>query len=71
LDIRLILISNDVIHSFAVPLLGINLDCALGRSNQVSLLIDREGTFNGQCSEICGLNAPKLKFIELYCMLKN
>ena len=47
------------------------LDCAPGRSNQVSLLIDREGTFYGQCSEICGLNAPKLNFIKLYCMLKN
>jgi heme/copper-type cytochrome/quinol oxidase subunit 2 len=31
MDIRLILISNDVIHSFAVPLLGIKLDCAPGR----------------------------------------
>ena len=56
--IRLIVTGADVIHSFAVPSLGIKLDCAPGRLNQVSFLIDREGTFYGQCSEICGLNAP-------------
>jgi len=55
--IRLIVTSNDVIHSFAVPSLGLKLDCTAGRLNQVSFLIDREGVFYGQCSEICGLNA--------------
>jgi len=53
--IRLIVTSNDVIHSFAVPSLGIKLDCTPGRLNQTSFLIDRPGTFYGQCSEICGV----------------
>jgi cytochrome c oxidase subunit 2 len=55
--IRLIVTSTDVIHSFAVPSLGLKLDCCPGRLNQASVLIDRQGTFYGQCSEICGLNA--------------
>ena len=55
--IRLIVTSTDVIHSFAVPSLGLKLDACPGRLNQASVLIDRQGTFYGQCSEICGLNA--------------
>jgi RNA-directed DNA polymerase len=51
--IRLIVTANDVLHSFAVPSLGLKLDCTPGRLNQASILIDRTGTFYGQCSEIC------------------
>lgn len=53
--IRLIVTSNDVIHSLAVPSLGLKLDCTPGRLNQASILIDRPGSFYGQCSEICGV----------------
>jgi len=51
--IRLIVTANDVLHSFAVPSLGLKLDCTPGRLNQASFLVDRTGTFYGQCSEIC------------------
>src|ERR1700760_1585386 len=43
--IRLIVSSTDVIHSFAVPSLGLKLDCTPGRLNQASILVDRQGTF--------------------------
>ena len=45
----------DVIHSYACPALGIKCDAYPGRLNQVSVFINREGTFYGQCSEICGI----------------
>ena len=32
------------------------MDCCPGRLNQVSLIINRAGTFYGQCSELCGIN---------------
>ena len=35
--------------------LGIKCDAYPGRLNQVSVFINREGTFYGQCSEICGI----------------
>ena len=38
------------------PSLGVKLDCIPGRLNQTSFLANREGTFYGQCSEICGAN---------------
>jgi cytochrome c oxidase subunit 2 len=54
--IRLIITSSDVLHSWAIPSLGIKLDACPGRLNQVNLFIKREGVFYGQCSEICGIN---------------
>jgi heme/copper-type cytochrome/quinol oxidase subunit 2 len=54
--VRFIVTAADVIHSFACPALGIKCDAYPGRLNQVSVLINREGTFYGQCSEICGVN---------------
>jgi len=53
--IRLIITGSDVLHSFAVPSLGLKLDAVPGRLNQVSFLAERQGTFYGQCSEICGV----------------
>lgn len=52
--IRLLATSTDVIHSFAMPSLGVKVDCIPGRLNQATLLINRTGTFYGQCSELCG-----------------
>jgi cytochrome c oxidase subunit 2 len=53
--IRIIVTAADVIHSLAVPSLGIKCDAYPGRLNQISVLINREGVFYGQCSEICGI----------------
>ena len=53
--VRFIVTGADVIHSFACPSLGIKCDAYPGRLNQVSVMINREGTFYGQCSEICGI----------------
>jgi len=52
--IRFIVTGADVIHSFAVPSLGLKVDAVPGRLNQTSVLIEREGVYYGQCSEICG-----------------
>lgn len=52
--IRVLTVSTDVIHSFAVPSLGIKVDAIPGRLNQTTVLINRLGSFYGQCSELCG-----------------
>ena len=54
--IRFLITSSDVLHSFAVPSLGVKLDACPGRLNQTTAFITREGLFYGQCSEICGIN---------------
>lgn len=53
--IRFIVTATDVIHDFAVPALGLKIDAVPGRLNQTSVLVQREGVFYGQCSEICGV----------------
>lgn len=54
--IRLLLTSSDVLHSWAVPSLGIKMDACPGRLSQVTLNVKRPGIYYGQCSEICGIN---------------
>jgi len=54
-NIRFIVTGQDVIHDFAVPALGIKIDATPGRLNQTSLIVQREGVYYGQCSEICGV----------------
>ena len=44
----------DVIHSFAVPSFGIKIDAIPGRINETWFKAEREGTYHGQCSELCG-----------------
>jgi len=56
IHIRVLVSSADVLHSWAVPSLGIKIDACPGRLNQVSLYLLRKGVFYGQCSEICGVN---------------
>lgn len=53
--IRWIITANDVLHDFAVPSLGIKVDASPGRLNQTSTIIQREGVYYGQCSELCGV----------------
>jgi cytochrome c oxidase subunit 2 len=54
--IRVLVTSSDVLHSWAVPSLGIKMDACPGRLNQVSVFIKRDSVFFGQCSELCGVN---------------
>jgi cytochrome c oxidase subunit 2 len=54
--VRVVITAADVLHSLAVPSLGIKCDAVPGRLNQVPLYIAREGVFYGQCSELCGIN---------------
>nr|YP_009371242.1 cytochrome c oxidase subunit II [Ozobranchus jantseanus]ARR75363.1 cytochrome c oxidase subunit II [Ozobranchus jantseanus]WOA02263.1 cytochrome c oxidase subunit II [Ozobranchus jantseanus] len=56
LTTRLMLTSSDVIHSWAVPALGIKLDAIPGRLNQTTFTPFMPGVYYGQCSEICGVN---------------
>nr|YP_010933651.1 cytochrome c oxidase subunit II [Ptychadena nana]WKT10355.1 cytochrome c oxidase subunit II [Ptychadena nana]WKT10368.1 cytochrome c oxidase subunit II [Ptychadena nana]WKT10381.1 cytochrome c oxidase subunit II [Ptychadena nana]WKT10394.1 cytochrome c oxidase subunit II [Ptychadena nana]WKT10407.1 cytochrome c oxidase subunit II [Ptychadena nana] len=53
---RMIVTAEDVLHSWAVPSLGVKIDAIPGRLNQTSFLVARPGAYYGQCSEICGAN---------------
>nr|YP_009000453.1 cytochrome c oxidase subunit II [Ornithodoros rostratus]AHF21667.1 cytochrome oxidase c subunit 2 [Ornithodoros rostratus] len=55
-NMRLLITSADVIHSWTIPSLGVKMDAVPGRLNQISTLANRPGIYYGQCSEICGAN---------------
>ena len=52
---RFVVAGADVIHSYACPSLGVKCDAYPGRLNQSSVYLNREGSYFGQCSEICGI----------------
>lgn len=54
--VRVLVTSNDVIHSFAVPAFGIKEDAIQGRVNDTWFNVDTPGIYYGQCSELCGIN---------------
>ena len=55
-DVRVLITSNDVIHSWVVPAFGVRKDAFQGHVNDTWFNVDREGTYYGQCSELCGQN---------------
>ena len=70
-DIRVLVTSADVIHSWTVPSLGIKADAIPGRLNQLSFYIKYPGVFYGQCSEICGANHSFMPIVVEAVPLKN
>ena len=64
IHVRVIVSGADVIHSFAVPSLGIKVDAIPGRLNQAPVLINRRGVFYGQCSEICGSDHSFMSIVK-------
>ena len=53
-QVEVIVSSEDVLHSWTFPRIGIKVDAIPGRLNKVSFIPIREGYYYGQCSEICG-----------------
>ena len=56
--IRGIMTSEDVIHNWAVPAVGIMMDTVPGRINEAWIRVPaaKAGVYRGQCSELCGVN---------------
>ena len=54
--VRLLITSEDVLHSWAVPAFGVKVDAVPGRVNEYFLRVKYDGIYYGQCSEICGVN---------------
>lgn len=52
--VQFIITASDVLHSFAVPAFGVKVDAVPGRTNETWAKITKEGTYYGQCSELCG-----------------
>nr|ALO62439.1 cytochrome c oxidase subunit II [Dasypus novemcinctus] len=71
MSIRMLISSEDVLHSWAVPSLGLKTDAIPGRLNQATLMATRPGLYYGQCSEICGSNHSFMPIVLELVPLKH
>lgn len=53
-NVRVLVTGGDVLHSWAMPAFGVKQDTVPGRLNETWFRAEREGTYYGQCSELCG-----------------
>jgi len=54
--IRVLVTGTDVIHSWFIPSFGVQEYAIVGRLNESWMKIEHEGTYYGQCNQICGIN---------------
>jgi cytochrome c oxidase, subunit II len=54
--IRVLVAGTDVIHSWFVPSLGVQIYSLPGRLNETWVRVDKPGVYYGQCNQICGIN---------------
>nr|NP_740000.1 cytochrome c oxidase subunit II [Indostomus paradoxus]BAC23596.1 cytochrome c oxidase subunit II [Indostomus paradoxus] len=69
--IRVMITAEDVIHSWALPALGVKMDAVPGRLNQTAFIVTRPGVYYGQCSEICGANHSFMPIVVEAVPLKH
>jgi cytochrome c oxidase subunit 2 len=60
--VRLVLTSNDVIHSFYVPDFLYKRDVIPGVKNKIDVDVTDVGQYTGRCAEFCGLDHAKMTF---------
>lgn len=65
--VEVVVTSNDVIHSWAMPTFGVKQDAIPGKLNQGWFKVEREGVYYGQCSELCGINHSRMP-IEIHAV---
>lgn len=71
INIRMLISSADVLHSWTIPSLGVKADAIPGRLNQLKFISQRPGIFFGQCSEICGANHSFMPIVVEIVNIKN
>lgn len=69
-NIQILITAADVIHSFAVPALGLKTDAVPGRLNETWVRIEKPGVYYGQCSELCGKDHAYMP-IEIHAVSKE
>lgn len=69
-NISILISAEDVIHSWAVPALGVKTDAVPGRTNETWFNISKPGVYYGQCSEICGKDHAFMP-IEIWAVPKD
>lgn len=70
-QIRALITSADVLHSWALPSLGLKIDAVPGRLNQFVFSVMVHSIVHGQCREICGVNHSFMPIVLEAVRLKD
>jgi len=70
-NIRALITSRDVLHSWALPSLGVKIDAVPGRLNQFVFIVILNAVIHGQCREICGVNHSFIPIVIEAVRLKD
>jgi cytochrome c oxidase subunit 2 len=60
--VKLLITSDDVLHSWTIPAFAVKMDAVPGRINDTWFKVNKEGIYYGQCSELCG---PRHAFMPI------
>jgi cytochrome c oxidase subunit 2 len=63
--VRVVLTSQDVIHSFWVPQLTVKTDLIPGQTNTTWIQASTPGAYRGQCAEYCGLQHARMAVLVI------
>ena len=69
--IRALITSADVLHSWALPSIGLKIDAVPGRLNQFVFIVMLNSVIHGQCREICGVNHSFIPIVIESVRLKD
>jgi cytochrome c oxidase subunit II len=69
-NIRVLVTSTDVIHSWFIPSFGVQEYAIIGRVNESWFNVEREGVYYGECNQICGVNHAFMP-IKIVAMSKD
>jgi cytochrome c oxidase subunit II len=59
-NVRVVVTSTDVIHSWFIPSFGVQEYAVIGRTNESWFNVDKPGTYYGECNQICGVNHSRM-----------
>ena len=59
-NVRVLITGTDVIHSWFVPSFGVQEYAVVGRNNESWFRVEREGSYYGECNQICGINHSRM-----------
>lgn len=62
-EVRLLVRSTDVVHSFYAPHTLYKIQAVPGNVNELHFTLDKTGTFTGQCYQFCGLHHSEMRFV--------
>ena len=61
--VQILVTTYDVMHSFFIPALAVQIYGTPGRVNETWFQVDKPGVYYGQCNQICGIDHSRMPIV--------